>query len=357
MNKAKILVGITHYPHVNFFKHAVRILQGLGYFDLELVVQPRGRLVSIVERELPDVPRSLWGQHRSSLIAKLVDTAQTEARLLSHYRRRRFDVVTGVRNVTLTHVAWIYRRPSVVFEDDIEYKLGFLAYKPLATRVVMPASIPYEGRNVVKYRGFKELAYLHPKYFKPDEQALAEYGLRPGRFVFVREVSGTSLNYRHIEQGALARVCPSLRDMGFGIVLSLENKTLRALFKDQCIILEEPVRDIHSLLHFAALTISSGDSMARESCLVGTPAIYTGRREMAIHAELEKRGCFFNAADAADILDAVETILRNNIKGHTMRVISEAIGSEWEDTTEVIVNNLLSVIHKDDSLVARYRAT
>jgi predicted glycosyltransferase len=207
----------------------------------------------------------------------------------------------------------------------------------------------------MKYDGFKELAYLHPRYFTPDVSCLSEYDLKPNGYVFIREVANTTVNYRGLEMGELSRICPHLKDAGFKIVLSLENKKLRDRFESECVILDEPVTDIYSLLHFAALTISSGDTMARESCLVGTPAIYTGGRIMPVNTELENRKCLFRVTGEQQILSTVSDILENDLKQLTEKVISEAIESEWEDTTEVIVNCLLSTIYKDDSFVQQYK--
>jgi predicted glycosyltransferase len=231
----------------------------------------------------------------------------------------------------------------VIFEDDVDPRLGFWLYRHFSTRVVLPSHIPANGINIFKYSGFKELAYLHPNYFKPQRESLKRYGLENCDFVFIREVSSGSADYRHLVMGQLSRICPHLKALGFKIVLSLEEKSLRKQFEKDCIILEEPVEDIFSLLHFATLTISSGDTMARESCLLGTPAIYTGGREMAINKELERKGCFFKVQGDSQVLEAIRKIIENDIKKQTTEAIAHAIQYEWEDTTEVIVRNLLEV--------------
>jgi predicted glycosyltransferase len=215
----------------------------------------------------------------------------------------------------------------------------------------MPQHIPVRGRNVVKYKGFKELAYLHPNYFKPDEGSLREYGLRVGEYAFIREVSKMSTNYAHLEEGQLAGVCSHLRTLGLNVVLSLEDKTFAGRFAPYCTILEEPVRDIYSLMHFASFSISSGDTMARESCLAGTPVIYTGGRYMSVNTELIGKGIFFEPANEQSVMSLVDMIVKQNIKEKTRETVQWALLHEWQDTTEVIVNNVLSVMHKDQPLV------
>jgi len=349
----KIVVDIAHYPHMNFFKNAIFYLRDKG-IDVRIIVQPRGNLTSMLKYEY-GLPYKSFGHYRSSAFGKLLHLAIREVLLFNYLRKNQCDVVAGIGSVSLTHAAFVLRTPSVMFEDDIEYKLAYYPYKYFATNIVMPECIPARGKKILKYKGFKELAYLHPNYFIPSKSVLTEYSLTPNNYIFIREVSNTSLNYLRLKEGLLSKVCPYLKDMGFDIVLSLENKELRKQFEDYCIILNEPVSDVYSLLHYASLTISSGDSMARESCLVGTPAIYTGKRDMAINRELIKKGCFFKADNVSDVMQLVRKIIEEDIKGKTRYTIKEAIENEWEDTTQVIIDVLLSKLYKDESLIEKYR--
>jgi hypothetical protein len=343
----KILVDLNHPVDVNFFKNAIALLAKRHNCDIEITLQPRGKLVPILQRELPDYRFTSIGTYRKSLAGKVFGAGYRFARLLSYVRRGGFDAVVSFGGIGVCHATYVLRKPSVIFDDDIEYRIGFYPYKPFATRLVMPHHIPVRGRNVVKYKGFKELAYLHPNHFKPDEGALREYGVTPGKYVFVREVSKMSMNYAHLEEGQLADVCRRLRTSGLDVVLSLEDKSLTDLFAPHCIILQEPVRDIYSLMHFALLAISSGDTMARESCLTGTPAIYTGGRFMSVNTELIKRGIFFEPDTDHTVMKLVDMIIEQNIKKKTREIMQQALSSgEWEDTTEVIVNNVLEVMQK-----------
>lgn len=342
----KILVDLNHPVDVNFFKNAIALLAKQHGCTIEITLQPRGKLVPILQRELPDYHFTPIGMFRKSMAAKVIGLAFRFPRFLNHVRRGKYDVVMSFGGTGVCHATFILRTPSVIFDDDIEYGIGIYPYKPFATRLVMPQHIPVRGRNVVKYKGFKELAYLHPNHFKPDEGALREYGITPAKYVFVREVSNISMNYTHLKEGQLADVCRHLRTLGLNVVLSLEDKSLTDRFAPYCIILQEPVRDIYSLMHFALLTISSGDTMARESCLTGTPVIYTGGRFMSVNSELIRKGIFFEPDTDHTVMKLVDMIIEQNIKVKTREIMQQALSScEWEDTTEVIVHNVLEAVH------------
>lgn len=343
----KLLVDLNHPVDVNFFKNAIKRLAKEHGCEIDITVQPRGKLVSILQQELPDFPFTSIGTHRKSLAGKIYGAGYRSLRLLAYIRRRRFDVVSSFGGIGVSHATFLLRKPSVIFDDDIEYGLGFYPYRPFATRILLPAQIPLHGRNIANYRGFKELAYLHPRYFQPDEGALHEYQVRPGGYVFIREVSKISMNYAHLETGQLADDCRRLKNMGLVVVLSLEDKSLADRFAPYCTILQEPVRDIYSLMHFALLTISSGDTMARESCLAGTPVIYTGGRYMSVNADLIEKGVFFEPDKDNSVMNLVDRVIGQNTKERTRDVVQQALQQEWDDTTEVIVSNILSFMPRD----------
>ena len=343
----KILVDVHHPVDINFFKNAIGILATKYDCHVEIAVQPRGKIVPILERELPQYHSVRIGTHRKSFAGKIYDAGVRFLGFVSYLRRGGFDLAAGFGGISLCHATYVLGKPSVIFDDDPEFGLGFYPYKPFATRLVMPQHIPAHGRNLVTYRGFKELAYVHPNFFKPDQTALQEYGLSPGSYVFVREVSNISMNYTHLEEGRLVDDCRRLRSLGLNVVLSLEDKSLTDRFAPHCIILQEPVGDIYSLMHFALLAISSGDSMAREACVTGTPVIYTGGRFMSVNSELIKKGIFFEPDAENTVMKLVDMIIKQNMKHKTSEIVQEALTSrEWEDTTEVIVSNILEVMQE-----------
>jgi uncharacterized protein len=338
----KILVSLTHPAHINFFRYAADILVQKHNCQIQFFILPRGKLVSIFEREMGKFTYTKMGKYRSSLIGKALSVSEQCLTILTNGRRQGFDIATGFSNGDgLCHAVYLLHKPSVIFDDDVEYKLNFYPYKPFATRIVLPQSIPIRSNNIKKYAGFKELAYLHPNYFEPDVRKLSPYGLSPNEYVFIREVSSSTLNYRELPMGQLAEVCPRLKDLGFKIVLSLEEKKLKKLFEKDCIILEEPVEDIYSLQHFALFTISSGDTVARESPLLGTPVIYTGGRKMSVNQPLVEKGILFEANHEQPVLFLIDKIIKQKLKERTKSVVQQAISAEWEDTTQVIIRNLM----------------
>ncbi len=343
----KVLVDLNHPVDVNFFKNAIKIWTAQHGCQVDITLQPRGKLVAILQSELPGFPFTAMGTFQKTMVRKLAMHAWRFPQFFNYVRRGRYDVVTSFGGIVVSHATWLLRKPSVIFDDDIEYGIGYWPYKPFATRLLLPDQIPAAGRNIRRYKGFKELAYLHPNYFRPDQGALQEYGLQPSGYIFVREVSKVSGNYAHLETGGLAGVCARVKEKGLAVVLSLEDKSLSGQFAPHCTILQEPVKDIYSLMHFARLTISSGDTMARESCLLGTPVVYTGGRYMSVNTELVRKGILFQPDAAHPTMDLANMIIEQNVKEKTRETLRRALESEWEDTTRVIVSNVLEAGRKN----------
>lgn len=349
-----IVIDIIHYPHFNFFKNIIKILKAEN-ININIVFRPRGNLNLLLENEFPDTQFVKIGLHRKSIFGKVHDLIERDFRLLKYLMETQPDACVSVGSINLAHASFILKKPSICFVDDMEHKLAYNLVKPFSTYFVVPKCVPASGKNVIKYNGFKELAYLHPNYFVPNKNILDQYNVKPNEYVFIREVSNSSLNYKNLEEGKLSTIIHYLNDLGFKILLSVENKRLTNLFENHCIILKEPVEDIHSLLSYAALTISSGDSMARESCLLGTPAIYTGGREMAINNELIRRHFMFKSIVGNELSDLIEYIINNDVKKKIQYDVNWALKYEWVDTNEVFYNILTSTLEGDNSLIEKYK--
>ena len=86
-----------------------------------------------------------------------------------------------------------------------------------------------------------------------------------------------TVNYTGQASGAILNVA-NLIPKDKKVLLSLEDKSKRDLYPKDWILLQEPLKDVHSLIYYSAGLASSGDSMAREAALLGIPAYYLGIR-------------------------------------------------------------------------------
>ncbi len=338
-NKKRLLIQFLHIADVNFFKNAVKILK--DHYDIIISARLRGNLMPILTKELKGFPVHPIGRHVSHLYKKAINEPFRYLRQVYLLSKNEIDYCTSFGAIGAGIACKLKGIPYVVYEDDELYRLDIYVARATATKLIVPASLRIFGRNVSTYSGFKELAYLHPKYFTPDKGILDYYNLEREKYLFMRQVKRT-LNYRHLTN-IFPNLAKELKRKGYTILLSLEEKSLIDVFERYCKVLKEPVDDIYSLLKYASLTISAGDTMARESCLLGTPAIYTGERSMAVNRELIKMKCMFIENDIQGILGKVDYIRECNIKNGVEERIRYSIEFDWDDTTEVILRHIFEL--------------
>ncbi len=330
-----ILFDINHPVDVNFFKNSIVSLDENGH-NVFITFRNRGKLESILRYELKGYNIVKIGEHAKGFVSKVITQLNRDRKIISYIRKNSIDLVVCFGS-TAAISAWWCRKPYLAFDDDFEYKIPFFHANWFSTKHIYPDTIAYENSKTVKYKGFKELAYLHPNYLKTDKSILSNYNLKENKYVFVREIDSVSLNYQD-ENRILENIIEHIQKRGLKILLSLENKNKKAYFKDKdCIVLEEPVTDIYSLMYHALFAISSGDTVARETALMGVPTIYTGGRSMAVNEQLVAEGLFFEITDLEKLrnkIDEIDISFREKFKHD----IVETINTKWEDTTQIILN-------------------
>jgi len=283
----RILVDILHPAHVHFFKHAVRIWQERGH---EVLITARDKEMALYLLNAYGFDYTCISAQKSGPGGLLAELLVRDWRLLRIARKFRPDVLTGIAGVSVAHVAFLLRRPSVVFYDTEFAGLSNAITYPFASVVCTPEC--YEGdigNKHVRYPGYHELAYLHPRRFEPNEAVLHKAGIREGEAYFiVRFVSWQASHDRH-ERGFSAngkvQLVKSLSEHGKPLISSEaplpEQLERHRIAMDPC--------DIHHLMAFASLYIGESATMASESAVLGVPAIYLARSGRGYTNELEHR--------------------------------------------------------------------
>jgi predicted glycosyltransferase len=105
-------------------------------------------------------------------------------------------------------------------------------------------------------------------------------------------------------------------------------------------VLNEPVRDIYSIIRHSRFVISSGDSLAREACVLGIPTIYAGWRNMAVNKELIEMGCMFKENSMEEIKARIEVFCSRDMSREIEEKIHYKIHNEWDNPTEVILKHV-----------------
>lgn len=337
----RILVDITHPAHVHFFRNAIGIWRGRGH---EVAITTREKDIAVELLNAYGEEYLDLGPARRGLFGLAREMVARNVALDRYVRRFRPNVMAAIGGVNIAHVGAFRRIPSMVFTDTENAVLSNRITFPFATRVVTPEC--YQGRvpsrRNIRYHGYHELAYLHPRYFSPDASVLAQYGLSPTEpFVFLRLVGWGAAHDFH--DSGLTNLEEAVGELSrhARVVISSERK-LPATLEEMRIATR--LECIHHLLSFAELVGGESATMASEAACLGTPAIFVSTSRRGYTDEQEsKYGLVYNFSDPkmrqSDALQLAMSLLENganrDCSERRERLLNDTI-----DVTEFIVDTV-----------------
>jgi uncharacterized protein len=275
----RILIDMGHPAHVHFYRNFIKEMEKRGH-EFKVAVRVKNPMLELLEYY--GIPYEIIGFARSGLTGKALGLPRYDARLLAVARKFKPDVLTGIGSPYIAHVAKLVGRPSYIFTDTEHAVLINRLAVPFATKVFTPDCFMGDfGGKHVRYAGYHELAYLHPKRF--NEKGIGKDN------IIIRLSSWEASHDRGrqvIEDIVFTKLSDKLREYG-NVVMSREDGKRMTLEGK----LYEPWQ-LHAIMKNAKLYIGDGATMATESALLGVPAIYVSplAGTMGNHENLEGYG-------------------------------------------------------------------
>ena len=283
-----VFVAIQHPAHVHFFRHAVAELEAEGH-RVDVFVRDKEVIRDLLDAHGIEHTVLADAGAADSIPALAATQLRYEGRLLREARRHQPDVMAGVGGTAVAHVSAIVGARGVVFTDTEHATLGNAITFPFADAVWTPECFTEDvGGKQVRYPGYHELAYLHPDRFSPSTEVLEQAGVGPDeQFVVLRLVSWNASH--DVGAGGFddaADVVHRLEETGATVLVTAEGDLPPALADRQ---VQIPPEDMHDLLAHADLFVGEGATMAAESAVLGTPALYVNTLRMGYTDELDER--------------------------------------------------------------------
>jgi uncharacterized protein len=196
-----------------------------------------------------------------------------------------------------------YRKPCIVLVDDEHTYMQNRMTSLLANAIITPDTFRKTlGEKHIRIQSFKELAYLHPKYFKPDISIFDELNIPRGeKYIILRfnvfdavhdiGMRGFPASYQmklvtELERFARVFIAPEAK-------LSSELDKYR---------LTVPFSRIHHVLYYSSLLVCDTGTMTTEAAILGTPVVrvqsIVGHKDPRSFDELgRKYGLIFSYRD------------------------------------------------------------
>jgi len=340
----KVLFDVNHAGHVHFIRNAYEQLIEEGYECL-IVASDKPLVYKLLnEYALPYHPMGKIGK---SLLSKFIRLFLHNLKLLLYCLKEKPNVILGIVAIRGAHVGWLLRIRSIVFTDTEHATMQIALFKPFANEIHSPNWFASDlGPKHIRYNGFHELAYLHPKCFKPRTDVLAELGLEQNQtFSILRFVAWDATHDKNqfgLNLEGKKTIVEILSKIGKVFITS--EYSLEPELKPYE--LQIPVSYLHDALSFSTIVVSEGATTACESAILGIPTIYTNTLSLGYISYLEEEhDLLYHMTDQEQIINKIKDLLRNeNLKVDWDRKKEKFLETQ-QNTTDYIIN----MIKKDNT--------
>ena len=266
----RILIDVAHPAHVHFFRNAAKMLQEKGH-----VVEFTAKHKEVTLRLLDyyGFKYSNLGKPKKGLLRKAYALLEFDYKTFMIARKYKPDIFMSLNSPYMAHASYLMRKPHIAFEDTEDAKYVFMLSNPFTEVICTPDCFKTDfGKKHVRFKGYKELAYLHPDRFSPDPSVLKDLGLAPGeRFTVLRFISWAAhhdVGLKGINEAE--ELVRSLEKYG-KVFITSESPLTSELEKYR---ITCPPEKMQSLLYYSQLYIGEGGTMAVEAAVLGVPSIH-----------------------------------------------------------------------------------
>ena len=342
-----ILLDINHPAHVHLLRNTYHALKEKGH-TLYVSVKDIPAAKELLAHY--GIPYICIGEKDDSIARKGLDQLLYDWRIWRFVRKHRIDMGVGT-SVTLAHVSRISRMKSIILDDDDdEVEPLFVKYAhPFGDVILSPDCIRRKAKQTVYYAGTHELAYLHPKRFRPDESVLEEVGLKKGEPYFIVRFNAFKAHHdvgaKGLSKEGKRRLIALLAKHGRVFITS--ERDIEEEFKAyQLHIAQEK---IHSLMSYATMFVGDSQTMTSEAAVLGTPAVkcnsFAGH--LAVPNELEQKFglCYaFLPEQEEAFYEKIESLLA-----------MPDLKAEWARRREKLLQDKIDVTEFLTSFIENYR--
>lgn len=301
----KVGLFVNTPAQFHFFRPFVGVLRGRGHEPL-VVARHSPETKSLLEESgLQHVRYATPAHGKWGKLAQLPRDVAAARRVL---KERQVEVVAGFGVYDVLSAASL-RVPSVCFTDtEARYhgmglRIQYATFARFASAIVTPTWFGESlGPRQVRIRAFKEVAYLHPDRFRPDQDPKGLGGLALDEpYAFVRLSAHGALHdagHEGLQGETLLRLLAALEER-MRVWVSFEGGAPAGLERYAA---PMEKRRIHDVLYHAALVVGDSGSIPAEAALLGTPSLrFTTRApdlDMGGFRELGRAGFLETFRDA-----------------------------------------------------------
>lgn len=270
----KIIVYLGHPAHFHLLKYTLKKLSASG-IAFRILIKKKDVLEKLCQQaglEYTNIQSFERSNNKISIAGALL---LRDFQLTNTAREFKPDLLIGT-STELTHVGKLLGIPSIILNEDdhdvipLFSKLGF----PFTTHILSPVSCnlgKWEKKGI-KYHGYHKLAYLHPAYFKPDQNLIAD-SVDLSKPYYLLRFAKLTAHHDKGKRGITTEIAEKLISIlsKYGNVYITSERSLEPQLENYRLKIN-PLH-IHHVMNYADLYIGDSQSMAVESAMLGIPGI------------------------------------------------------------------------------------
>lgn len=267
-----IFIDIGHPAHVHYFKNLIsQLSQGIHQF----VVTARNKEIAHYLLNQLEINYFSRGSGSSGTIGKLIYMVKADFQLLKIALKEKPDLFLSFGSPYAAQVSSLLGKDHIALDDTENASLGQLFYKPFSECILSPSCFEKDfGAKHIKFNSYMELSYLHPNVYKADKSALEYLDIQEDQIYTIMRFVGweAAHDIGHNGLSVKNKIKAVKVFEKFGKVFISSESELPADLRSYKVDL--PAEKIHDVLAFASLFYGESATMASESAVLGTPAIY-----------------------------------------------------------------------------------
>jgi len=304
----RILIDIGHPAHVHYFKNFIKIMES------------KGHVFSIVARD-KDVTHKLLksynigytsrGVGKNSLFGKIIYSFKANNILFRIAKRWKPDIFLSFASPYAGLVSKLVNKHHIALTDTEHARLGILAFEPVTNVIITPESFKGDfSKKHIRIKGFFELCYLLPKYFKEDDYIkkldLFDSGLKVVMFRFISWNASHDIGQSGLSIDDKKKLINLLENRGFKILISSEGEVPNKFKQYQVNFSPDK---IHSVISRLDLFIGESGTMATEAAILGVPSVLINSLDAGVFQEEVKYGILYSYRSSEGIVKIVNDLV------------------------------------------------
>ena len=175
MEKMRVLFDLQHPAHLHVFRNLILRLKSEGH-SVKVTGRDKDILIELAGNYGIDI--TVFGVAKKGLLNLGTELLYRGWRLYGIIKKFKPDVMMAVAGTYISLLGKMLNIPTYVFYDTEHATVSNLLAYPFSTCIYVPQCYRKKIKwKHIRYNGYHELAYLHPKYFKPDPSVLKDCGL------------------------------------------------------------------------------------------------------------------------------------------------------------------------------------